>query len=247
MHQAAFVGVGQAGCRLADVFAGLGDGQGATLLHQAVEIHTLDILHHQKMRVAGLVRVFGPNDVRMIELSQRANFALEAQDVLRPGQVFLVDHLDGDDPFHERVAGLVDLSHAAVAELFEQLVLAKPAEFRLGTERGGRRLPCGQRRRGRRRAGRTADPLNQRDDTTNFRIIGGVRLDRTPQLLKQRVRGIRQRVQRGRAALAAGRMFGHASNASPGKLPTAKADRSAGVGQMSVFMDCHPRSPEASG
>ncbi len=64
-------------------------------------------------------------DVRMVELRDRAGFAVEPLAELRiSGEGFGQD-LDGDDAIEARVAGLVDLAHAAGAEGGEDLVRAE--------------------------------------------------------------------------------------------------------------------------
>ena len=62
------MGVSEAGGGLLDVGAGLGHRQRAALLHQAMQVHAFDVLHHEEVGVARLIGVLGPDDVRMVQL-----------------------------------------------------------------------------------------------------------------------------------------------------------------------------------
>ena len=100
------------------------DRQRAVLLDERREVAAVDELHDEILDVAGLARVVGGDDVRMLEPGGGVHFALEALDgrfvFHRGGR----HHLQRDDALHPPMLGLVDLAHAAGADLGEDHVVA---------------------------------------------------------------------------------------------------------------------------
>src|SRR5262249_48904793 len=94
----------------------------------------------QKMHVARLLCVVSGDNMGMVETSGRLDFSVKA---LHCGwvrdQVF-VDDLQGHRALHEPMRGLVDGSHAAAAQEFEDLVTRMVRQFGTqGTVWGDRR------------------------------------------------------------------------------------------------------------
>ena len=85
----------------------------------------LEILHHQVVDVAVAADVVHHADVRMGERGHGARLALESQPSLGIRGEILRQDLDGDRPIEPRVAGLVDLAHAAGAERRLKLIRAE--------------------------------------------------------------------------------------------------------------------------
>ena len=122
MDQAMLVQVLQPQRGLPDVVARLGHRQGVLLLDQPRQVGPLDVFHGQKeiaVRRAGVVSV---NDVRMPQLTQGVDFALEAAHDLRVGQQFLTDQLQGNDAVHVLVPGLEHLARAPFAQALQEQV-----------------------------------------------------------------------------------------------------------------------------
>ena len=86
------------------------------------------------MDVAFVIDVVGPDDVRVVELGDRAGFEAESLQVGRIVDAVLRQHLDRHPPLHELVLGQVDAAHAALADLAQQLVLAEAEALVLAGE-----------------------------------------------------------------------------------------------------------------
>ena len=61
-------------------------------------------------------------DMRVIELRNRPRLAVESITKLRIGRQRFREDLDGDGSIQTRIAGLVDLAHAAFAQLVEDSI-----------------------------------------------------------------------------------------------------------------------------
>ena len=83
------------------------------------------VLHHEERRAVVLADVVERADVRMIELRDRARFAVEPLAELRVGGEALGQDLDRDGAIEARVARLVDLAHAARADRRRDFVRAE--------------------------------------------------------------------------------------------------------------------------
>ena len=133
MHQLMFVGVLQPQRRLADDLARRADPQRAAQRRaggdELLQVDAVDELHHQEMDAAGLARVVGPHDVRMVQPADRLHLATEAADRLGIVQVAVGKDLEGDGLIEIDLPGLVDDAHAAVAQFLQQFVVAQAARF----------------------------------------------------------------------------------------------------------------------
>jgi len=78
--------------------------------------------HDEKRRALILPDVVERADMGVRELRERACFAIEALTKLRIGGEPGLQHLDGDGAIEPRVAGLVDLAHAARAQRGQDFV-----------------------------------------------------------------------------------------------------------------------------
>ena len=85
----------------------------------------IEVLHHEVIDVAVAADVVHHADVRMGERGYGARLTLEAQASFGICGEILRQHFDGDRPIEPRVAGLVDLAHAAGAERRLKLIRAE--------------------------------------------------------------------------------------------------------------------------
>jgi hypothetical protein len=125
--------------------------------HQLGEAEPLDILHDEEVQAAGLVGVEGGDDVGVLQPGRRPHLLVEA---LQRGAVAHqagVDHLEGDQPLHAPVFGLVDRPHAALADQAQHPIARVIGQFRgdacgvggRALEDGGVGGPAGRAGRGR--------------------------------------------------------------------------------------------------
>lgn len=103
----------------------------------------MEELHHQELGALDLSGVGGPHDVGMVEAADGLHLALES------GHRPCVRHppagqdLQGHLPSQAAVQGLIDRSHAAAAQLLQELVvgqLPEPHLVGLGLLGGGARV-----------------------------------------------------------------------------------------------------------
>ena len=85
----------------------------------------LEILHHEIARALVFADVMDRADVRMIQRRNRACFAFEPRAQVGIGRQFRRQDLDRDGAIEARIAGLVDLAHAARAERRDDLEVAQ--------------------------------------------------------------------------------------------------------------------------
>ena len=105
------------------------------------------MLQHEEVDAVLVADVEQGADVRMIQRRDRARLAFEALAQLRVGRERGGENLDRDRPIEPRVAGLVDLAHAACPEGGEDLVRAEAGAGGQGQTlavdyKGGVRLLC---------------------------------------------------------------------------------------------------------
>jgi len=123
------MGVGEPLGGLTDVVGGLSHLERTLLLHHALKVLALHVLHHHVVAVALARHVVGMDDVRMIEGGDRPRLGEEP---LQGGRVLAQlpgDALQGHGPVHHGVPGQEHAAHAAPAQEIHQLVLA-PEEVR---------------------------------------------------------------------------------------------------------------------
>ncbi len=108
----------------AAIFSAWSSGSGPFLEPRGERL-ALEVRHDEEVRAVGFADVVDAADVRMIERSDRARLALEAQ-IGIAGNLGRED-LDRDAAIEPRVAGLVDLAHPARAraERADDFVRAK--------------------------------------------------------------------------------------------------------------------------
>ena len=89
---------------------------------ELLQVLPVDVLEDDVLPPVLLAAVDHGDDVRMLELRDRTCLPLEALDEFLVLVVLLVENLQGDVAFEERVMSLVDGRHPAVADDFLQLV-----------------------------------------------------------------------------------------------------------------------------
>ena len=111
---------------------GFGDRDRAAI-DQRREVLTLDQLHHQRPRSLRRAVPFEPVDVRDVRMVQRGEclrFAREAREAFAVGGKELGQDLDRDAAIELRVAGAIDLAHAARTECADDLIRSQPTAGR---------------------------------------------------------------------------------------------------------------------
>ncbi len=88
----------------------------SALLQTAFQRLAFEVLHDEERGAVQFANVVERADMRMIELRDRAGFAVEAVAELRISGQRLRENFDRDGAIEARVARLVDLTHAASAE-----------------------------------------------------------------------------------------------------------------------------------
>ena len=128
------VGVGQPVGGLGSKVDHVGGREGAPCLQQGLEGQPLRILHGDEVAVADAIGIEGPDHVRVIQSAHQLHLALETGE--RPGasDVSRLENLQGDDPAHHSVRGLVDLAHRTLAEELEDDIAAEAQALRLPLE-----------------------------------------------------------------------------------------------------------------
>ncbi len=92
-------------------------------LHDAVrERRALDELHHQRGHAARFLEAVDVGDVWMVQRSQRPGLALQPRQTLRIRRHAGGQHLDCHVAIEAGVAGAIDLTHAAGADLLDDVV-----------------------------------------------------------------------------------------------------------------------------
>src|SRR5262245_14516566 len=99
-----------------------------SLLQALGERRTFDELHDQEVSVTVVLEPVDGRDVRMIERSGHARLAAEARDPLGIAGYIVRQDLDRDLTIETRVAGTIDLAHAARPQTLQDLVGPEPVE-----------------------------------------------------------------------------------------------------------------------
>src|SRR5262245_24990985 len=117
MDEAAFTGVLQAQCSLANVLGCLPDAERPIPTDHFRKRLTIDEFQCNERDAIDLVRIVKDDDVGVLQLPNRMSFASKSTECFRFGfQVLLVNELQGDIPIESRLPGLVDLTHTADAK-----------------------------------------------------------------------------------------------------------------------------------
>ena len=106
---------------------------------ELVEALAVHVLHDDKERVAFLAAVNHLDDVRVVQLGGDVRLAVEALEHLRRAREPLRQDLDGHGPVERRLHPLIHDRHAALADLFDGLVVAQHRQ----RPRSGARLRSG--------------------------------------------------------------------------------------------------------
>jgi len=122
MNESALVGVLQTECRLADVVAGLGGGEGANLADQALQVLAVHILHAEEVGAVGFPRIEGEDNVGVMQLPGRPHFLVKPADRLGMAEAIFPDDLEGNDTAHVLMLGFKHLTHAALAQPIQKEV-----------------------------------------------------------------------------------------------------------------------------
>ncbi len=115
----------QSAGRLQDAIQRLVQRQGTALRDQQRQVGAIDVLHHEEVRAARFVGVVGNHDVGVCQPGSGLDLPLESAQSLRRLHDLGRQDLQGDQPFHPPVLGLEHQSHAALAELVEDDVVAQ--------------------------------------------------------------------------------------------------------------------------
>ncbi len=115
MHQAPAVGVGQTMCRLADDRRGLLHAQWPPRTHQSAQIGPWNILGHKKIDVSIVASVIGSDQIRVIQLSLRANLARKIGNRLWR-RAAVGEYLDRHLAAHHLMHGLEYLAHSPLGD-----------------------------------------------------------------------------------------------------------------------------------
>src|SRR5215471_21294852 len=75
------------------------------------EILTLDKLHYQRVDATAVLKTMNMGDVRMIQCSQRARFALKAREPLGVARERFGQDLDRDEAIELDIARAIHLAH----------------------------------------------------------------------------------------------------------------------------------------
>jgi len=102
-------------------------------LRQVLPVH---IFHREVMLAGGTTDFEDRNDIRMFEAGGRLGFDAEALDERITGQFAKEEQLDRDDAVQVFLPRLIDNSHSAACDLFDQLVVAQSAWDERGLAEG---------------------------------------------------------------------------------------------------------------
>ncbi len=100
------------------------DGERSAALDELLEVLALEKLHHHVEVAFFLDEIEDGDDVGMVELRGVAGLTLESLDEIRVGAKGLGDDLERDVAVENRVVAFVDLTHGALADLSDDVVLA---------------------------------------------------------------------------------------------------------------------------
>src|SRR5262249_24681247 len=106
-------------------FTSLLHWQRAALLDQLAQVGALDKFHRQEMSRTGGTGVVSVDDVRMVELAEDLNLAVEAAHNLGIRQEFFANEFERDDTIHLPVPGLEYLAGSPFTKAFQQQIRAK--------------------------------------------------------------------------------------------------------------------------
>ena len=125
MQHALAVGVRQSSGCLENIFDCLRDRQDAAASHNGRQVLAIDVLHHEEVNVLGLARVERGDHVGMNQSRGGLDLLLKTADSDFGFGQFGRQDLQGHCALHASMLRLVNSSHAAVADLVENDVVAQ--------------------------------------------------------------------------------------------------------------------------
>ena len=124
VHDAVVVGIREPAGGLEDRLHGVRRGERPSVRDLTAEVPSVDEFHHEEQAGFGLAGVEGHDDVRVSELGDRLDLALETLGVGALTGGFTCQDLECDDPLHTAVAGLEHGAHAAGSQTIDDQVVA---------------------------------------------------------------------------------------------------------------------------
>lgn len=122
VEDAFFVGVLECVADFGDDGEGFG-GRKFTHTHGLAEVESVNEFHDEVIEAAGVAEVVDHDDVWMVEAGEDAGFAHETLGEVRIGAELPGEKLEGDFAAEMKLAGFIDIAHAAAADEFEDLEL----------------------------------------------------------------------------------------------------------------------------
>jgi hypothetical protein len=126
MDDASIRGVLEATSRLTDQSTGIGDRQRPERRNQPRQIHSLDQLHGEVHDPVRFARVYGPDDVRMIEPADGFHLSVKSRQSDRNPDPAGGQDFQGHRPFQARVDRFVNGPHRPLAQFPDKPVGAHP-------------------------------------------------------------------------------------------------------------------------
>ena len=125
VHDALFVGVVEAECRLPDEIGGIANRQRPILFHLGVEVDAIDVFHHDEVNRPRRVEVERPGDVGMVEPSRCPSLSLKSCQVGGLVDPLHGQHLDRHLIMERHMLREVNAAHPPCPKQPQELVLAE--------------------------------------------------------------------------------------------------------------------------
>src|SRR5262249_38221709 len=90
--------------------------------HQPSQVNAVHVLHHQNVSGTDRTCIKGVDYVRVLELTDDLNFAIEAGDHVRIGKQLLPDQLQSNRAVHLLMLGLEHLAHSTFTAAFQEAI-----------------------------------------------------------------------------------------------------------------------------
>src|SRR6202040_132598 len=104
--------------------AALANRKFAFFREDSAEVLALEIIHGDEFEAVGNAEIKNPDDITMGHLASEDQLLLETPNCLRMIRIFRANHFQGDQAIKLPVLGLVDGSHAALAQHLENFIAA---------------------------------------------------------------------------------------------------------------------------
>ncbi len=125
------MGVGQPVGGLGREVDHVGGREGTPFLQQILEVLPRHVLHGDEVVFADAIGIEGTDHVGVVQAADELHLAPESGERLAIGDASRIEDLQGDDPAHHPVPGLVDAAHPALAEEVEDDVAAEDQALRI--------------------------------------------------------------------------------------------------------------------